>query len=61
MYVCVCNAVTESDIRAARDRGIDSIDRLREVTGVASCCGACEETAHDVLAENESFALPALS
>lgn len=61
MYVCICNAVTESDIRAARDRGIDSLEQLREATGVASCCGACEESAHDVLAEHKSFALRALS
>ncbi len=52
MYVCVCNAVTESQIRDARALGARSLPELRDVTGVASCCGACEEIAHEILAEH---------
>lgn len=51
MYVCICNAVTGHEIREARDRGIRTMDRLREETGVASCCGACEPEAQSILGE----------
>lgn len=52
MYVCICNAVTDHEIREARDRGIRTLERLREETGVASCCGACEPEAQAILAEH---------
>lgn len=51
MYVCVCNAVTDSEIRAAHAQGVRSVSELRETTGVASCCGACEETAEALLVQ----------
>ena len=49
MYVCICNAVTESQIRAAVDAGHDSLKALREHLGVANECGRCARCAADVL------------
>lgn len=49
MYVCVCNAVTDREIAAAKERGVSTLPELSEATGVASCCGACAETAHEIL------------
>lgn len=50
MYVCVCNAVTDSEIREAYAEGACSFDALRDELGVATCCGCCEPTARHILA-----------
>jgi len=49
MYVCVCNAVTDSDIRNAVDDGVCTMRQLRQKTGCASTCGCCRELAVEVL------------
>ncbi len=49
MYVCVCNAVTESDIRNAVDDGVHSLAQLRRTTGCTDNCGCCKEMAVEVL------------
>ena len=49
MYVCVCNAVTDSDIRNAVDNGVCTIRQLRQRTGCASTCGCCKELAVEIL------------
>ncbi len=51
MYVCVCNAVTDREIRHCAALGVTTIDDLRESLGVASCCGKCEPAARAVLDE----------
>ena len=35
MYVCLCKAITESQISAAVDEGADSLVKLRKKIGVA--------------------------
>ncbi|MEM7763340.1 MAG: (2Fe-2S)-binding protein [Pseudomonadota bacterium] len=50
MYVCICQAITDRQIEKAIDAGIDSVDKLRDTLGVASCCGSCEETAAEMVA-----------
>jgi bacterioferritin-associated ferredoxin len=45
VYVCICNAVTERDIRDAVDEGARGLDDLRDRLQVATCCGACEDNA----------------
>lgn len=49
MYVCVCNAVTDCQIREAYCEGACSMRKLREKLGVAGCCGRCAPCAKDVL------------
>lgn len=49
MYVCVCNAVTDSDIRTAVDSGVRNMKQLGKATGCGSACGYCKEMAVDVL------------
>ncbi len=49
MYVCVCNAVTESDIESAAERGCTSLDALHDELKVGTCCGCCCDTAEDCL------------
>ena len=51
MYVCVCNAVTDSEIRSAVKLGVRSMTDLSATLGVATCCGRCTDCARSVLAE----------
>jgi bacterioferritin-associated ferredoxin len=44
MYVCICNAVTEDQVRVAIDNGADSVKELREKLMVTGCCGSCLDT-----------------
>ena len=49
MYVCVCNAVTDRDIRRAADRGVTTLEQLSSQLKVATCCGQCKNCARRVL------------
>ncbi|HWQ40159.1 MAG TPA: bacterioferritin-associated ferredoxin [Burkholderiales bacterium] len=51
MYVCLCNGITEKQIRDAIRGGADSLLKLRFELGVASCCGRCTECAQQVIEE----------
>lgn len=51
MYVCVCNAVTDREIRGAVKLGVRSLDDLSSLLGVATCCGKCADCARAVLCE----------
>ena len=51
MYVCICNGVTDSQIRAAAEAGCDTVSELVMRTGCGSNCGGCLETAEKMLAE----------
>jgi bacterioferritin-associated ferredoxin len=52
MYVCVCNAVTDGEIRSAVKLGVRSLADLSSTLGVATCCGRCTECARSVLDES---------
>jgi bacterioferritin-associated ferredoxin len=56
MYVCICNAVTENDIRAAAQAGTTDLWRLQTELGVAAGCGTCRDTASSILGEYRSTA-----
>lgn len=49
MYICICNAVTEREIRGAVALGCKTVADLREDLGVGSCCGKCVPEAHKIL------------
>ncbi len=51
MYVCLCNGITENQIRSAVDDGARSLRDLRLSLGVASCCGKCADCAQQVVRE----------
>ncbi len=61
MYVCICNAVTDSDIRKAVDNGVRNMRQLCQTTGCSTTCGCCREMAVEILqqtlAENRSTPL----
>jgi bacterioferritin-associated ferredoxin len=51
MIVCVCKSVSDRKIRASIAEGIDTFDELQFELGVATCCGKCEESVRDVMAQ----------
>ena len=49
MYVCICNAVTENQIRQAIAEGAETVVQLREKLAVTGTCGMCIETVMEYL------------
>jgi len=49
MYVCVCNAVTDSDIRKAVEGGVRNLRQLKQTTQCGTRCGSCTEMSTQVL------------
>lgn len=49
MIVCVCNNISDREIRQAVELGITSMEQLRSDLGVATCCGQCASYAEEVL------------
>ena len=41
MYICICKAVTDGQIRSAVEDGVTSMSGLRESLGCAGQCGKC--------------------
>jgi bacterioferritin-associated ferredoxin len=58
MYVCICNAVTEREIRQAVQRGATRMQQLKRDLGVAGCCGKCAPSANAVLRDELSDTAP---
>lgn len=54
MYVCSCNAITDSQIRDAIDDGASDLWALQRETGIASGCGSCRDTASEMLRESRA-------
>ena len=61
MYVCLCNAITDHEIRQAAELGVVDLQGLKEGLGVATCCGACESSACEILREELKNTTPAES
>lgn len=51
MIVCVCRAVSDRDIRAARARGAVTLAAVAAATGAGTGCGCCREAVARLLAE----------
>lgn len=51
MYVCVCRAVTDRQIREAAENGAHSLKDLRRELGVTQDCGRCASCARECLHE----------
>jgi len=49
MYVCVCNAITERQVRDSVAAGANTLSDLQFDLGVATCCGCCADTARQYL------------
>ena len=56
MFVCLCQNVTDGDIRRTmREKGLSTLREVREELAVASQCGRCARCARQVIAEELAF------
>ena len=51
MYVCICNEVTDREIKHATSKGACSMKDLRNSLNVATSCGRCADCAKGLLKE----------
>jgi len=56
MFVCVCHAVTDHQIRDAVRTGVCTLKDLRRELGVTRDCGHCASTALQCIKEAKSSA-----
>lgn len=55
MYVCICAAVTEGDIKDQISAGAKDVEALSCALGVARQCQSCLETIEKMLEEEPPF------
>ncbi len=51
MYVCLCQAVKDAEVRQAVAAGVVDIDQLAELLGIGTGCGGCREFARSLIDE----------
>lgn len=49
MYVCICNAIKDSEVRDLIRRGVRSADHVYEALGCEPHCATCTETLQAML------------
>lgn len=60
MYVCICNAVTEDDVRCCVGAGAGSTRQVKQACGWKPGCGTCARRLADtVAAVHGGYAAPA--
>lgn len=52
MYVCVCKAVTDTQIKQAIDNGVCTRKQLFQCFGVGGDCGKCNKQVKELLDGN---------
>jgi bacterioferritin-associated ferredoxin len=56
MYICLCNGITERDIRGCcADEGACTMRDLERCLGVGTNCGKCRPVAKQILIESRSM------
>lgn len=68
MYVCLCKAITDTQIRQAAENGCETMRGLNKELGVATQCGKCSKDARKILKDvkqqrsalNYDLAVPAV-
>jgi len=59
VFICICNGVTERQIRDAVRSGAGDIAQLRSSLGVGAGCGTCAAFAEQIISETlQTHALP---
>ena len=53
MYICICNAVTDSEIIKAHREGKSTFKQISQHLGVGKCCGRCVNNAKQVIADSQ--------
>lgn len=55
MYVCLCNALTDRQVREARNSGAKSVSHVFRSTGSKPECGKCVHCVRDILKEPQAL------
>ncbi|WP_191603152.1 (2Fe-2S)-binding protein [Marinomonas algicola] len=53
MFICICNAVTDNQIKCALDKGAKTMSDLHKSLSVGSCCGKCVRPARDIMKQHK--------
>ena len=59
MYVCICNPVSDTEVRRCCRSGATTLSDLKMQLGIASQCGMCASAAQAIIAEEIGSAAPA--
>jgi len=54
MYICLCNAITEREIRGCVEEGARTMRELESCLGVGATCGKCKPAAREILNDSRS-------
>ena len=54
MFICICKAVTDEEIRKCITRGAKTVEDVQEKTKAGTQCGGCIEEVQEVLNEKLS-------
>ena len=55
MYICICNQVSESQLRDEIERGANTVRQLRESLGVTNQCGKCGDCVKQCVKEHKEI------
>lgn len=55
MFVCVCNAVTDVDVRSAIERGACTREAVTQACGAGGDCGGCHAHVEGMIEEHEEL------
>jgi bacterioferritin-associated ferredoxin len=58
MYVCICNPVSDTEVRRCVRSGACTLSDLKMQLGIASQCGMCASAAVAIIAEETRNAAP---
>ena len=58
LYLCICNAITERQVRETAQAGARSVDDLTAQLGVGAGCGRCRECAAELLNRLDEKTIP---
>jgi len=62
MYVCICNSLKEKQVKAAVQRGADTVGRVFKAHGCKSQCGQCtclmRDTISDEISQFPAYEMP---
>ena len=49
MYVCICRAVTEHEVRSVVERGAKTVEAVTQTCCAGDDCGACRDAIEDMI------------
>ena len=58
MFICICQEVTDREIKQTANEGVNSIKDLRKSLKVGVPCGQCLESAKGLLKEHQAVTSP---